>query len=380
MNSFNVNLGERSYPIFFSHDRLEEMPLIFQKQFPGAHLFFVTNNIVAGIYEEKFRSIFKSGRNPIHIITIPDGEDSKSLTTAEEIFSKLIQECADRKSVVVSFGGGVIGDIAGFVAATYMRGVPFVQIPTTLLAMVDSSVGGKVAVNHVLGKNMIGAFYQPKFVFIDQSFLRTLPRRELICGLAEVIKYGLILDKEFFEWTVTHYDEILLLDSPAVEYSIKRSCELKSQVVEKDERENDIRMILNFGHTWAHAFENLGGYRKLKHGEAVLLGMLAASHVSWMNYMLNDKEFTRIEQTILPLLREVLKNEEMKNFIFRLTWDSIRAKMLSDKKTLHNNIRWVVLNRIGEAITDEQIQPDLVEKSFVYLKTIIEKTDLVKKN
>ncbi|MBL7996512.1 3-dehydroquinate synthase [bacterium] len=377
MNTLQVNLSEHSYTIFFSHNSLEELPALFQQRFQERQLFFIINTIVADLYEAGIRSIFKASNNRLHIITIADGEDSKNLTTAEKIFTELIQNGADRKSVIIGFGGGVVGDIAGFAASTYMRGVSFVQIPTTLLAMVDSSVGGKVAVNHELAKNMIGAFYQPKFVFIDDIFLRTLPRREIICGLAEIMKYGLILDKTFFEWTAANYEKLFSFDKTAVEYAVRRSCELKAQVVEKDEKENEIRVILNFGHTWAHAFENLGNYRILKHGEAVFVGMLAASHVSWMNYRLNDEEFKEIEKTLLTFLKEILADKDIMQFLESVTWDRIWSKMLSDKKASQNTLRWVLLNRIGEAATEENIDPARVEKSFVYLKSVIRKTDHV---
>lgn len=380
MDSFSVNLGERSYPIFFSHGQLEELPALFQKSFARTRVFFITDRIVAGLYKEKIHNVFRSSDILFRSIVIPEGEDAKSLTSAERIFSELIQQGADRKSLIVAFGGGVIGDIAGFVAATYMRGIAFVHIPTTLLAMVDSSVGGKVAVNHVLGKNMIGAFHQPKFVFIDPVFLDTLPERELICGLAEIIKYGLILDKHFFEWLTEHHDKIVAKEKEPVEYAIRRSCEIKAQVVEKDETENHIRILLNFGHTWAHAFENLGGYRILKHGEAVLLGMLAASHVSWMHYRLTDKEFNQIERFLRPLLRRVLTQQDIQPFFNSLAWDQVWTKMLSDKKVSQNALRWVLLNRIGEAVTDDLIGPEAAQKSFAYLKTVIQKTDHVRAN
>ena len=380
MNSLNVNLGERSYPILFSHDQLEGLPAVFQNRFSGVRLFFITDTVVAGIYEKKIRTVFKSTNNPLHLIILPDGEDSKSLASAERIFSELIQQRADRKSLIVSFGGGVIGDIAGFVAATYMRGISFVQIPTTLLAMVDSSVGGKVAVNHVLGKNMIGAFHQPKLVFIDNLFLQTLPKRELICGLAEIIKYGLILDKSFFEWVIVNYSNIISLNQETLEYVISRSCELKAQIVEKDEKENHIRILLNFGHTWAHALETLSDYKILKHGEAVMIGMLAASHMSWMNYLLNDKEFKQIEQFIIPLLKNILDQNDISDYLNSITWAQLWAKMLSDKKATENNLRWVLLNRIGEATTDNRIDASSAEKSFTYLKTIIHKANYVSSN
>lgn len=376
MDAFTVNLGDRSYPIFFSYDRIGEQAELFQKEFPNSKLFFVTNDTVAGLYQDKIQKSFLSNHE-FHFITLPDGDAYKNLVTAEQIFTKLIENGADRRSVIIGFGGGVIGDMAGFAASAYMRGVPFVQFPTTLLAMVDSSVGGKVAVNHALGKNLIGAFYQPKWVAIDYAFLETLPKRELVCGLAEMIKYGLILDKPFFDWTVMHVQDILALERAAVDFAVKKSCELKAQVVEKDEKENNIRVILNFGHTWAHAFENLGGYRILKHGEAVLLGLLAASHMSWINYRLNDKEFKQIEQTLLPLTKMILTEAGVKDFMESLTWNAVWSKMLSDKKTTSKQVRWVVLNRIGEALTDDQLQPAMAEKSFEYLQTLIRKTEYV---
>lgn len=377
MDAFTVNLGDRSYPIFFSYDRIGEFADHFKKEFAGSKLFFVTNETVAAQYRDKIQKALESKKCDFHFISLPDGDEYKNLTTTEQIFSQLIENGADRRSVIVGFGGGVIGDMAGFAASAYMRGVPFVQFPTTLLAMVDSSVGGKVAVNHALGKNMIGAFYQPKWVAIDYVFLETLPQRELICGLAEILKYGLILDKTFFDWIVTHIQGILSLEKTAIDFAVKRSCELKAQVIEKDEKENNLRMILNFGHTWAHAFENLGAYRMIKHGEAVLLGMLAASHMSWINYRLNDKEFKQIELTMRPLIKQVLAVANVKDFMISLSWDSVWSKMQSDKKISGKQIRWVVLNSIGEASTDDLLQPAPAEKSFVYLQTLIQKTDYV---
>ncbi len=373
MNSLTVNLGERSYPIYFAEEGIERLPELFDRHFSGTRLFFVSNETIAALYRNTIESVFASRAIDSCFITIPDGEDFKTLTTAEQIFSQLIRNNADRRSVIVGFGGGVVGDIAGFVAASYMRGVPFVQVPTSLLAMVDSSVGGKVAVNHALGKNMIGAFYQPKFVFIDHALLKTLPKREWLCGFAEILKYGLILDAEFFEWTVRHAENILSLDRQAVDHAIRKSCELKSQIIEKDEKENDLRRILNFGHTWGHAFEHMGSYRILKHGEAVLLGMLAAAHLSWISYRLNDKDFKKIEAAVSPLLQQVLKDKEMTDLMKAMTWSDIWSRVQSDKKAQNKEPRWILLNRIGEAVVDEGVKPETAEKSFIYLQSFIQK-------
>ena len=372
VNSFTVNLGQRSYPIYFALDEPEQLPELLKKRFPQSRVFLVTNETVSAIYRPKMEPILSSHGLDFRFITIPDGEDHKNLVTADRIFYELIQNYADRQSVIVGFGGGVVGDIAGYTAASYMRGVPFVQAPTSLLAMVDSSVGGKVAVNHALGKNLIGAFYQPKFVLIDQDFLRTLPRREMICGFAEILKYGLILDNNFFEWAIENRENILSLDKNSVEFAIRRSCELKSQVVEKDEKENDLRRILNFGHTWGHAFENLGSYRILKHGEAVLFGMLAAAHVSRATYRLNDKDFEQIESGLLPFLHEIMSNREIKDIMTSLTWKDIWLKMQSDKKAQQQNLRWITLNKIGEAVVEENIPQEKAEMSFVYLQKLIQ--------
>jgi 3-dehydroquinate synthase len=372
MNSFTVNLGQRSYPIYFVLDDMDRLAELLKNRFPKSRVFLVTNEAVSAIYRSKIEPILSLHGLDFRFIAIPDGEDHKNLVTADRIFYELIQNYADRQSVIVGFGGGVIGDIAGYAAASYMRGVPFVQMPTSLLAMVDSSVGGKVAVNHALGKNLIGAFYQPKVVFIDQVFLRTLPRREMICGFAEILKYGLILDNDFFEWAVINQKNILSLDKNSVEFAIRRSCELKSQVVEKDEKENDLRRILNFGHTWGHAFENLGSYRILKHGEAVLFGMLAAAQLSWVTYRLNDKNFEQIESGLLPFLHEIMSNREIKDLMTSLKWKDIWVKMQSDKKAQQQNLRWIALNRIGEAVVEESIPQEKAEKSFAYLQKLIQ--------
>lgn len=367
MKKLIVKLGERSYPIFFGHGHPEKLKSLLRKHFPGSACFVVTNTTVRKLYQSKFDSLFPES----HVITVPDGEKYKTIETANFVFTQLVKNGADRKSVILAFGGGVVGDLAGFVAATYMRGVAFVQVPTTLLAMADGAVGGKTAVNHPLAKNSIGAFYQPKFVFIDTAFLKTLPERERVCGLAEIIKYGLTLDKNFFIWLETKFRKILLLEEECIRRSVVRSCELKAGIVEQDEKESHRRMLLNFGHTWAHAFESLSGYTILKHGEAVLLGMLAAGHLSYRLKRISYPEWIRIEQCISALLPGVLKRKNVIRLFRRLHWNNILTAMRSDKKAQNNRVRWVVLDSIGKAIIADGENQAAAQQSFEYLKQLI---------
>jgi 3-dehydroquinate synthase len=361
MKKITVNLRDR-YPIYY--DKLDRLPFLLNKKLSPSQVFVITNSTVQKIYRDRLKAVLpKAG-----ILVIPDGEEFKTLPTASKIYSQLLMRGAGRDCLIVGFGGGVVGDLAGFVAATYMRGVPFVQIPTTLLAMTDSSVGGKVAVNHALGKNIIGSFYQPKFVLIDPYLLKTLPERELICGLAEITKYGLILDKQFFQWLETNYQQILLQEKSALQHAIMRSCALKARIVEQDEKESGVRMILNFGHTWAHAFEKISGYRFFKHGEAVLFGMLASCHLSCERAMLPPKDFLRISRLLSSLLSETVKRKEVRRFFSDLSWSETRTAIQSDKKIRQKTVHWVLLNKIGKAEIVTGINERMAAKSLNAVK------------
>ena len=275
----NVDLGERSYPISIGAGLLAD-PSLLEQHIAGRKVAIVTNTTVAPLYLEQVAAPLRAAGREVHAIILPDGEEYKNWASLMQVFDALLAAKCDRKTTLVALGGGVIGDLTGFAAASYMRGVPFVQIPTTLLSQVDSSVGGKTGLNHPLGKNMIGAFYQPRAVLADTGTLATLPERELSAGLAEVIKHGAIIDAEFFGWIEHNIGALMAREPQALAHAISRSCEIKAEVVRQDEREGGLRAILNFGHTFGHAIEAGLGYGQWLHGEAVGCGMVMAADLS----------------------------------------------------------------------------------------------------
>lgn len=274
-----VALGDRSYPIHIGTGLIDEAAL-YAPHVGGRTAAIVTNETVKPLYAARVEAALARAGAKALLITLPDGEEHKEWRTLDLIFSGLLRARADRRTVLVAVGGGVVGDMAGFAAATYQRGIAHLQVPTTLLAQVDSSVGGKTAINHPLGKNMVGAFHQPCAVIADTSTLASLPAREFAAGLAEVAKYGAIRDLPFLEWIETHADELLRRDPSALAYAIRRSCEIKAEIVAQDERESGVRALLNFGHTFGHAIESAAGYGKWLHGEAVAAGMALAARFS----------------------------------------------------------------------------------------------------
>jgi len=339
-----INLGERSYEITIGPGVLSQYQS-YSKLPAGAVAMIVSNTTVAPLYARQLQSALSGKYKTVHLVTLPDGENYKNWQTLNLIFDALLAHACDRKTVLFALGGGVVGDMTGFAAASYMRGVAFVQVPTTLLAQVDSSVGGKTGINHPMGKNMVGAFYQPLQVVCDLDTLQTLPARELSAGLAEVIKYGPIADMQFFEWLEQHMDKLLARDVSTLAYAIKRSCELKSWVVGQDERESGIRAILNFGHTFGHAIEAGMGYGKWLHGEAVGAGMVMAAHLS-LRLGLVDVEFVqRLTQLIgkagLPVAGPFLQATDNAGRYLNL--------MRVDKKAEAGEIRFVVINSPGQA-------------------------------
>jgi len=297
--SIEVELGERSYPIMIGRGLLDDGALL-MKHIGGAggKVAVVTNTTVAPLYLEKVAAPLRAGGREVVPIILPDGEEYKNWEHLNLVFDALLANKCDRKTTLVALGGGVIGDMTGFAAATYMRGVPFVQIPTTLLAQVDSSVGGKTGINHPLGKNMIGAFYQPRAVIADTATLDTLPERELSAGLAEVIKHGAILDAGFFDWIEANIGALVARDSAALAHAIARSCEIKSDVVKRDEREGGLRAVLNFGHTFGHAIEAGLGYGAWLHGEAVGCGMVMAADLSRRLGHIDDAALERVRALV----------------------------------------------------------------------------------
>mgnify|MGYP006267166975 CR=1 FL=1 len=336
-----IDLGDRSYQILIGEQLLNATNSWNDLPKASAAL-IVTNDTVGPIYAERLLTALSPFYKHVHTVTLPDGENHKDLQTLNLIFDELLHKGADRKTVLFALGGGVVGDMTGFAAACYMRGVPFVQVPTTLLAQVDSSVGGKTAINHPVGKNMIGAFYQPRRVVCDLDTLQTLPQREMSAGLAEVIKYGPIADMQFLDWIDAHLEALLERDPKALAHAVKRSCEIKAWVVSQDEREGGIRAILNFGHTFGHAIEAGLGFGKWLHGEAVGCGMVMAAHLSQRLGLVDQAFVSRftalIERAGLPILGPKLGSEEYLHH------------MRVDKKAEAGEIKFVLIDQPGTAI------------------------------
>src|SRR5579863_1679309 len=339
MQTLSVNLGERSYPILIGSGLLQSAAVA--SHIPAGELLLVSNTVVAPLYAERLKAALP-GRRLIELI-LPDGEQHKSLSSASRMFDVMIANRLGRDAVVVALGGGVIGDLAGFVAACYQRGVNFVQVPSTLLADVDSSVGGKTAVNHPGGKNMIGAFHQPRAVIIDTDLLVSLPAREFRAGLAEVIKYGLIWDGAFFAWLEAHIDGLLARDPAALEYAIHRSCQIKAELVSHDEREQGERALLNLGHTFGHAIEAATGYVEWLHGEAVGLGLVLAADLSQRLGLLDAADLRRL----VALLKRTGLPVDAPRIGAERAFDYMRI----DKKVKAGRVRLVLLHGIGTAVT-----------------------------
>jgi shikimate kinase/3-dehydroquinate synthase len=297
IRTLRLDLGERSYPISIGASLLAD-PQLLARHVAGRKVAIVTNSTVAPLYLQALANPLKAAGHEVVEIVLPDGEQYKNWTSLMQIFDALLEHQCDRKTTLVALGGGVIGDLTGFAAASYMRGVPFVQVPTTLLAQVDSSVGGKTGLNHPLGKNMIGAFYQPRAVLADTATLNTLPARELAAGLAEVIKHGAIVDAEFFDWIEQNMARLLARDPDALAHAIARSCEIKADVVRQDEREGGLRAILNFGHTFGHAIEAGMGYGQWLHGEAVGCGMVMAADLSQRMGLIDAAASARVKALV----------------------------------------------------------------------------------
>ena len=361
-----VDLGERSYPIEIGADLLTDTALL-GRLISGKRIVIITNTVVAPLYLETLTRSLETAGKTVQSLVLPDGEKEKNWTSLMKIFDFLMEHKCDRKTTLVALGGGVIGDMTGYAAASFMRGVPFVQVPTTLLAEVDSSVGGKTGINHPLGKNMIGAFYQPEAVIADTKTLDTLPDRELVAGLAEVIKYGAIIDRPFFEWLEDNIGKLLARDSEALAYAIRRSCEIKADIVRQDERESTgLRAILNFGHTFGHAIEAGLGYGEWLHGEAVGCGMVMAADLScrmgWLDATLRDRIRALVEKAGLPVVSPALGTER---------WVGL---MQVDKKNAGGEIQFVLLKTLGEAVVTgvpmDLLNATLIESSAELQKSV----------
>ena len=349
MHIETVNLEDNSYPIFIGEGASMSLES-FDGYIAGKDIAIVTNEVVAPLYLNEISDLF-SNMNVIEYI-LPDGEQEKKLKTVHKIIDRLMEAGFGRDSTLIALGGGVVGDITGFTASIFMRGINFIQLPTTLLAQVDASVGGKTAVNHKSGKNLIGSFYQPKCVICDSIFLATLKASEISAGLAEVIKYGLIYDSEFFLWLQKNMQQIVSNDPAAVAHVIQRSCAIKAEIVAQDEKEQSVRALLNFGHTFGHAIEKLTGYGNWTHGDAVAVGMVLAARLSENMSLITPEDVQNIE--------EILTAANLPISLPNIDPAELLAAMQSDKKVKDRNIQLVLLKNIGEAfLTADYSQEDL---------------------
>lgn len=348
MKTLHVDLADRSYPIFIGEGLLDNAELLLP-YIKGGSVLVVTNTTVSPLYLDKVTRHLSGLK--YSVVELPDGEEHKNLDTLNSIYTHLLEHRLDRNTTLIALGGGVVGDVTGYAAASYQRGVNFIQIPTTVLSQVDSSVGGKTAVNHPLGKNMIGAFHQPQCVIADISTLGTLPRRELSAGIAEVIKYGILGDKEFFAWLEENIDDLMALDADRLVYAIQRSCQNKADIVAQDEKESGQRALLNLGHTYGHAIETKMGYGEWLHGEAVAAGMVMAAELSEACSWITRGDVQRITQLIQ---RGGLPTAPPQG----MTADDFVANMSRDKKVLDGVLRLVLIKSIGQAVVTSDYPKD----------------------
>jgi 3-dehydroquinate synthase len=349
----DVALGNRSYPVYAGSNMGSSFAPMCRQHGISDTVVIVTDRIVSRYYiRPLLRNLLHHKFQPM-TISIPAGETQKSVSRANAILTKMLEKEIPRNASIIALGGGVIGDLAGFVAAVYQRGIKLVQVPTTLLSQVDSSIGGKVGVNHRLGKNMIGAFHQPVFVWTDIACLKTLPLREVICGIGEIVKYSVIRSPELFRFIESHLEEILCLDQETVMYAQVQCARIKAGVVSQDEKESGIRIILNCGHTIGHGLEFAGHYRLLKHGEAVLLGLIAESYISKEMKLLDADSYERL----LSLIRRI----PIRAKISSLKISDILLAMRRDKKHISKKLRFVLPTKIGDVKVVDNVDPKLIQ-------------------
>jgi 3-dehydroquinate synthase len=357
MKTLQVKLGqdgERSYPIYIGQDLLGKSELI-EPYVAGSQVLMVTNETIAPLYLDKVKKTFASYQ--LETVILPDGEKYKNLDELNKIYDALLSAKFDRTCTLVALGGGVVGDMTGFAAASYQRGVNFIQIPTTLLAQVDSSVGGKTGVNHPKGKNMIGAFHQPRCVIADSDTLNTLEDKQLSAGIAEVIKYGLIRDMEFTRWLEEHMHELLERDPEALSYAIEISCRCKAEIVAADEKESGVRALLNLGHTFGHAIETSAGYGNWLHGEAVATGMLMAADLSMRMGNLTEHDVERVDNILDMAMLPTRAPHHM-------DYDHFIELMAVDKKVRDGKINFVLFNKLGDAMITSDYDPELLRETI----------------
>ena len=358
MKILSVDTGKTVYPIYIDNNYDSLIDAFDKAGLTGRRVCIITDTNVEPLYIKKVTSIMEGHFDKVFYYSFKAGENSKNLETIMDFYKFFIDNHLDRKSVLVALGGGVVGDMCGFAAATYMRGIPFVQMPTTLLSQVDSSVGGKTGVDFMGNKNMVGAFYQPEFVYINTDTLNTLPYREVAAGLAEALKYGYIIDKDFLKYFEDNKSAIKALDSQAINDVIYFSCKAKADVVSQDEKEMGLRAILNFGHTFGHAVETLSDFTML-HGECVAVGMLSGLYFSAERGLINKSEINRCE--------ELLKFFELPVRVKDYSVKEVHKQMFNDKKTHNGVINIVALNEIGKAYVDKSASSDEIESALEYI-------------
>ncbi len=361
MERITVSLGERSYPISIGAGLFNDPALLSLSS--KQKVVVITNHTVAPLYAKQIMTLLDQKGCISALLELPDGEKYKTLETFNTVMSYLLENNISRDVVIIALGGGVIGDLVGFAASCYQRGVDFIQIPTTLLSQVDSSVGGKTAVNHPLGKNMIGAFYQPKSVIIDTNCLSTLPAREFSAGMAEVIKYGIIYDEEFFVWLEQHMDDLYALEEQALTYAIARCCQIKAEVVAQDEKESGIRALLNLGHTFGHAIEAELGYGNWLHGEAVAAGTMMAAKTAELQGLITQQQVDRILAIFKKAKLPVQTPESM-------SFEDFIKHMMRDKKVLSGELRLVLPTSIGTSEVVKGVPEAIIKQAIDYCRTI----------
>jgi len=367
MHTIIVELKEREYPIYVTVDGLNQFASHFDNSLLGKKVAIITNEKVGALYLSQLTATLKEKKCKVYPIKIEDGEQYKSQETVNQIYDRLIAEKFERSSTIIALGGGVIGDVAGFAASTLLRGINFIQVPTTLLAQTDASIGGKVGINHGRGKNLIGSFYQPQFVYVDVKVLETLDKREFISGLAEVIKYGMIQDEKFFTYLEENIESILNLEMNSVLHIVETCCRIKADIVGRDELEQGVRSLLNYGHTFAHAIENLTEYKVYKHGEAVMMGMLMAGKTAVLHGILSQENFDRQNRLILkiyfPKISSKLKTRE------------IIKCMSQDKKIKEEKLRFILTHKVGQAELFSDVPLNTVKKSIDWFLSTVTRSE-----
>ena len=354
MPKVKVDLPNNSYMIEIGYDILGQIGQEIAEFNFSKQLLLITDDNVEKLYADTVQVSLKQQGYFVETFVIPAGESSKSFDMAKEIYTKAIKMGLDRKGAIIALGGGVVGDLAGYIASTYLRGIPFIQVPTSLLAQVDSSVGGKVAINHELGKNLIGSFYQPKKVLIDLKCLETLPKREIISGMAEIIKYGFIYDQNLFSYLSANSQQLMALNFECLAKVVSRSCEIKADVVRQDEKEANLRAILNFGHTIAHAIESNTKYKLYTHGEAVGIGLYGAVLLSHYHEM--------VDVNTVRVTKELLEKFELPLQAKQCNVDTLFEIVGRDKKAVNGKVKWILLAEIGKVIISDQVSTEQIKK------------------